>query len=93
MECQASLAMKINLPVKGYLTMGDDVILNTWNIVKLNRDKVWLPRFDLKNKLELKIPNYNIQWKHWGHGAKSVIASLASIKHISDLNSASDKTV
>ena len=34
-------AMRMNYNVKGYLHMGDDVLLNVWNINDLPRDKIW----------------------------------------------------
>ncbi|KAK6179929.1 hypothetical protein SNE40_012176 [Patella caerulea] len=36
-----SAAMKMNFDVQGYLSIGDDTLLNSWNIHKLPLDKIW----------------------------------------------------
>ena len=39
-ECAAHV-MRLDLPVKGILQIGDDVLLNTWMLQALPRDKIW----------------------------------------------------
>lgn len=50
-SCTTS-AMELGVPgVKGYLTLGDDVLLNTWNIVQLDRNRMWMPEGVKKHNL------------------------------------------
>ncbi|XP_046570729.1 uncharacterized protein LOC124278983 [Haliotis rubra] len=40
-EC-LTLTSKFNLNVRGYLQIGDDTLLNSWNIADLPRDRIWI---------------------------------------------------
>ncbi|ESO87876.1 hypothetical protein LOTGIDRAFT_62788, partial [Lottia gigantea] len=42
-----SVAMKMNHKVKGYLLIGDDTLLNSWNIPSLPLDKLWFHQHEL----------------------------------------------
>ncbi|XP_055885845.1 uncharacterized protein LOC106061226 [Biomphalaria glabrata] len=81
-ECAASV-MKLSLPVKGYLQIGDDVLLNTWNIVAMPRDGMMLSfsqRFVELNQIKI-----NFSWPFWNTylGQSAVQLSLQELQNAS----------
>ncbi|KAH9488818.1 hypothetical protein Btru_058701 [Bulinus truncatus] len=61
-EC-VSAAMNLNLPVKGYLQIGEDVLLNDWNLATLPRDEMML--YAKENYLDLYKDDRQYPWVHW----------------------------
>ncbi|XP_050397571.1 uncharacterized protein LOC126815722 isoform X2 [Patella vulgata] len=59
-----SHAITMNYDVSGYIIMGDDVLLNTWNIADLPRDKFWFQKsLQVFNKSDSYERNRWIWWK------------------------------
>ena len=56
-------AMELNTGVKGYLHIGDDVMLNTWNVWSLDRDRMWIPGGFTKQ--DIQKPGHLIHDYHW----------------------------
>ncbi|XP_050416564.1 uncharacterized protein LOC126830245 isoform X2 [Patella vulgata] len=55
------LAIEIHLGVKGYLQIGDDVLLNSWNVLNLPRDRFWIiNNYETVNRLSNKA-----KWAWW----------------------------
>ncbi|KAK0060427.1 hypothetical protein Bpfe_010261, partial [Biomphalaria pfeifferi] len=83
-EC-VTHAMKLRLPVKGYMQMGEDVLVNTWLLASLPKDQIWIPGGFTKrdmykiNKLE--------KWYHWNSpvGQRGVINAFATLTNSSVL--------
>ncbi|CAL1528329.1 unnamed protein product [Lymnaea stagnalis] len=83
-EC-VTHAMKLRLPVKGYLQMGEDVLLNTWNLVNLPRDHIWMPEGFTTRHLYTAKREKN--WVHWNSeiGQKAAIGAFSELKSASSL--------
>ncbi|XP_041355335.1 probable glycosyltransferase STELLO1 [Gigantopelta aegis] len=62
-------AMQMGYDVKGYLQISDDVILNTWNIAKLPRNRIWFQsRMRVGRLASKRVPNIHVGKhvvKHW----------------------------
>ncbi|KAK3795428.1 hypothetical protein RRG08_064252 [Elysia crispata] len=58
-----TLAMKMRLPVKGYLQVGDDVLVNSKNLSSQPRDKVMIR--DSYSKRNLTVVEETENWFHW----------------------------
>ncbi|XP_012944424.1 uncharacterized protein LOC101860944 [Aplysia californica] len=90
-ECLAH-AMKLGAPVRGYLHIGDDVLLNAWNIQHLHRDRVWIPggfmKLDIYETVEFR------EWVHWAkpYGRPALLNVFEHLKNASEENSTSTDT-
>ncbi|GFN79407.1 hypothetical protein PoB_000591300 [Plakobranchus ocellatus] len=78
--------MKLGLPVKGYLQIGDDILLNTWMLQSLPRDQIWMPQGFLKTRLDNDI-EYE-KWYHW----KTPVGKPAIMKAFEELLQVSNGT-
>ncbi|GFS27766.1 hypothetical protein ElyMa_005302100 [Elysia marginata] len=58
-----TLVMKMRLPVKGYLQIGEDVLLNSRSVASLPRDKVWI--LDHFSRRNVSVPEDTYKWYHW----------------------------
>ncbi|KAI8771389.1 hypothetical protein BgiBS90_028108 [Biomphalaria glabrata] len=84
-ECTAG-AMKLGLPVQGYLQIGDDVLLNTWNIVALPRTEMSIfSKMDFK---ELYKKDPKSEWVHWNsyRGQSAVEKVIGELKNALNLS-------
>ncbi|CAL1541540.1 unnamed protein product [Lymnaea stagnalis] len=84
-EC-VTHGMKLGLPVKGYLQIGEDVLLNTWKLVGLPRDRIWMPAGFTRRKLHDTRRVHN--WVHWN----SPMGQRAAIQVFSEIRNASGDT-
>ncbi|XP_067682738.1 uncharacterized protein [Haliotis asinina] len=65
-------AMKMNYNVDGYLYIGDDTLLNVWNMHKLPFDKLWFINASLLQQSK----NYNWHWFKTPVGLKMYKAAM-----------------
>ncbi|ESP00554.1 hypothetical protein LOTGIDRAFT_157830 [Lottia gigantea] len=84
-----SVAMKLNHKVTGYLLIGDDTLLNSWNIRKFPKDKPWFHGF---------VPMFrdrNHPWHWWqtGVGRQPFNKAWAKLTHISTNGSITELTI
>ena len=83
-----SAAIKMNFDVTGYLQLGDDVLLNTWNLKGLPKDKVWyqsrLRIADVRKKRVPDIATTN-RWYPWifTNGQPAAFGSFLTLKRLS----------
>ncbi|XP_071110675.1 uncharacterized protein [Haliotis cracherodii] len=63
-EC-LTLTSKFNLDVRGYLQIGDDTLLNSWNIADLPRDRIWMPSHGRLDRRDAE--NLQGGWFWWKH--------------------------
>ncbi|XP_046556627.1 probable glycosyltransferase STELLO1 [Haliotis rubra] len=79
-ECTVE-AMKLNIGVKGFLQIGDDTLINPWNINTQPRDKIWLHTgFNMANaSLEELVP----RWGFWKY-KPNMLAVIDEIKNMSE---------
>ncbi|KAK6961346.1 glycosyltransferase STELLO1 [Biomphalaria glabrata] len=60
-----SHVMRLSLPVKGYLLIHQNVLLNTWKLLNLSRDRLWFPQGFSKLNI-YKTKSYNL-WAKWNN--------------------------
>ncbi|KAK7091539.1 uncharacterized protein [Littorina saxatilis] len=84
-ECVAAVA-QMNLPgVRGYLHMGDDTLLNTWNVVNASRDSVLsAPGGKIRSVEDASFKG----WVWWGSGMGRApwLAAMAGLEKLSGLS-------
>ncbi|XP_048245062.1 probable glycosyltransferase STELLO1 isoform X1 [Haliotis rufescens] len=78
-------AMKLNVDVKGFLQIGDDTLINPWNIDTLPRDKIWLHTGGRRENVSQK--DINPMWIWWKDGKPRILAVIDDIRNMSLLNS------
>ena len=74
-------ALTMNINVKGFLHVGDDILLNTWNILGLPRDHVWMQHPFTKVGRDQTKHKWWYYWKQ-PQGRTAVNRALDEIKHI-----------
>ncbi|KAK7477589.1 hypothetical protein BaRGS_00031137 [Batillaria attramentaria] len=86
-ECMASVARLGIQGVRGYLQIGDDTLLNTWMLLNLSRDSIWLPQGF--TKMNAHDPKHRWGWYHWTtiHGRLAVLRTLSDLERISGMTS------
>ncbi|KAH9498556.1 hypothetical protein Btru_007354 [Bulinus truncatus] len=80
-------AMRLTFPVSGYLLIHEHVLLNTWKILDLPRNQVWLPR-GFSKRAAFKTKSLN-RWMRWNSKAErgSVVKVLDELnQYSSDAN-------
>ena len=82
-ECVCHV-MKLDLPVRGYLQVGDDILINTWNLQSLPRDEIWMPGGFQRARIDNAIEYH--AWKHWMKpwGKSSVVRVFSELQAIAD---------
>ncbi|XP_071110679.1 uncharacterized protein [Haliotis cracherodii] len=80
-EC-LTLTSKFNLDVRGYLQIGDDTLLNSWNIADLPRDRIWMPSHGHLDRRDAE--NVQDGWVWWKHdfGQKAVNRAMDTVVRI-----------
>lgn len=75
-----TLAMKLRLPVKGYLQVGEDVLINSKNVAPLPRDKVWI--LNNYSKRDVNVEADPGKWYHWDKvwGRQALLNLLRQLK-------------
>ncbi|XP_046376277.2 uncharacterized protein LOC124148994 isoform X1 [Haliotis rufescens] len=79
-ECTVE-AMKLNVDVKGFLQIGDDTLINPWNIDTLPRDKIWLHTGIRRENVSDK--EINPWWMYWKGGKPRILAVIDEIRNMS----------
>ncbi|KAK3762857.1 hypothetical protein RRG08_027638 [Elysia crispata] len=75
-----TLVMKMRLPVKGYLQVGEDVLINSKNLASQPRDKVMILKYYSKRNLSVVEETEN--WYHWNKpwGREALINLMAQLR-------------
>ena len=64
-ECVGK-AIRLHPGFRGYLYLNDDMIVNWWNFLKLDKDKVWLgATLDPQKGFEVNSRPIPREWKNW----------------------------
>ncbi|KAK0065937.1 glycosyltransferase STELLO2 isoform X1 [Biomphalaria pfeifferi] len=79
-----SAAMKLDLPVNGYLQIGDDVLLNSWNILTIPRNEMMV--FSEEKYVDLYKDDADFQWDYWETGQKDIQNVIAELEKLSSGN-------
>ncbi|XP_067660324.1 uncharacterized protein [Haliotis asinina] len=74
-------AMKLNVDVKGFLQIGDDTLINPWNIYTLPRDKIWLHTGGRRANVSDK--ELTPTWVWWKEGKPRMLAVIDEIRNMS----------
>ena len=86
-------AMKLGVNVRGYLHIGDDVLVNTWNIHALDRDRAWMPGGYTQINLNKKEDGWYHWQKPWGRTAvMNVFQDLRNLSMLSSEETAVNST-
>ncbi|RUS69257.1 hypothetical protein EGW08_022982 [Elysia chlorotica] len=75
-----TLAMKMRLPVKGYLQVGEDVLINSKSLSTQSRDKVMiLSHYNKRNISVVEDPGH---WYHWNQpwGRQALLNLITQLK-------------
>ncbi|XP_070185371.1 uncharacterized protein [Littorina saxatilis] len=87
-ECVASV-VQMNIPgVRGYLHMGDDTLLNTWNMVNASRDTLLNSGGRIRSAEEAKFGGWV-----WWPGPKGRVPWLSTLAGLETLSGLSDQDI
>ncbi|XP_067685073.1 uncharacterized protein [Haliotis asinina] len=80
-EC-LMLTMQLNLDVNGYIQIGDDTLLNPWNVVDLPRNVIWLHKG--MDKLNLSHDEIEPEWVWWSYeyGKSAILETFDEINNM-----------
>ncbi|XP_048245450.1 uncharacterized protein LOC124119944 [Haliotis rufescens] len=80
-ECTVE-AMKLNLDVKGFLQIGDDTLINPWNLYSQPRDKIWL--LNSFRRANASLDELKPRWGWWSKVKPRIQAVLNEIRNIAE---------
>ncbi|XP_046335145.2 uncharacterized protein LOC124117363 [Haliotis rufescens] len=88
-EC-LMLAMQLNLDVNGFIQIGDDTLLNPWNVVDLPRNTIWLHKG--MDKLNLSLDEIEPEWQWWTdeYGKPAILETFNDINSLGASGEADD---
>ena len=72
--------------MKGYLQIGDDTLLNTWELFNVERDVMWIP--EGFTTIDANVTKHKHSWYWWNSliGRQSFLRAMADLEHISGLS-------
>ena len=81
-------AMRMGYNVNGYLHMGDDVLLNVWNLYDLPRDKIWFQSsMRIADRSATSVPDLHKspEWGPWNEipGKRSLVPLWETLEELS----------
>ncbi|GFO05614.1 conserved uncharacterized protein [Plakobranchus ocellatus] len=76
-------AIAIGFRVKGYLILGDDVLLNPWTLSKLNKSRIWTTSESIV-VVDKSRAQTSARWQWWkssfgGHALEKALSELAGL--------------